>query len=359
MSTFSFAAERYDRLSNTYFDYVITYYKTQGGNEVEVIESKSKRRFAHRGRTDLVLPSLFVGGKVIINASQFTVTDYNDSATRKTLAPLHETTLAVVHGPSFNSLGKILTAATGFGFSITKLQTVTVTAAVQGVLRGAGLSRVATGPAVFIGLLRPNAVEEWQKLKSRFGSPDDVHASESVEAAQEEIDHIFNSDLGQKTSARCSKRSSLCLIKPHAVAAGHAGAIVQLLADNLNVTAAEMVHLNKEDSLEFLTCYRGVLPNFSAQVEALYVGPAIAVEVCDDSGGGGGGGGGPDGEEVDVVGALRQVAGPFDVMCAKCLAPETIRALYGVSNVENAVHVTDLPTDGQIETNFFFRVLKT
>ena len=347
MSTFSFAAERYDRRANAYFDYTIIYYRGQGGNELEVIENKSKRRFAARGSTKLTLGQLYAGSKVAINAFQFTIVDYNDEATRTALSKLHETTLGIVQGMSFASLGKIMTAATGFGFTITRLQTINVSAAAQGVLRGAGL-RVARGPAAFMVLLRPGAVEEWQKLKNRFGSPEDVHGSADAEVAAAEIDHVFNSDLlAKETSAHTDKKSSLCLIKPHAVAAGHGGAIVQQLIDNLHVSAVELINLSKEDALEFLTCYRGVLPEFSAQVAALYSGPAVAVEVWDDS------------PEVDVVGALRQIAGPFDVTCAQCLAPDSLRAKYGENNVENAVHVTDLPTDGQIETNFFFRVLKT
>lgn len=346
MPTFSFAAERYDRLANTYFDYTILYYQVQSGPFLEMLETKTKRRFSARARTPLQVSDLFVGAKVVVNSFQFTIVGYNDSATEKALSKIHETTLAVVQGTSFDSLGKIMTAANGFGFRIVKLQTINVSSATQAVLRNAGL-RVAKGPAAFMVLLRPDAVKEWQKLKQRFGSPEEVHGSESTEAAAVEIDQVFATDLSQQTSARTSKRSSLCLIKPHAVKAGNAGAIVQMLADNLAVTAVEMVQVNKEDALEFLTCYRGVLPEFGKQVEALYEGPAIAVEVYDDS------------EDVDVVGALRQVAGPYDVTCAKCLAPESIRGQFGVSNVENAVHVTDLPTDGKIETSFFFRVLKT
>ena len=343
--TFSFAAERYDRLANEYFDYTIMVYKSAKGIETEVIEAKSKRRFAARQRSGLTVGQCFVGATIVINTFQFTITAYNDHATEAALSKIHESTLGVVQGQSFESLGKIITAATGFGFTVAKLQTITVNAGSQAVLRHAGL-RIRNGPAAFMVLLRPNAVDEWQKLSQRFGSPEDVHASASIEAAQAEIDQIFHSDFSQKTSAKTSKQSSLCLIKPHAVAAGHAGAIIQQLEDNLNVSAVEQVHLTKEDALEFLRCYRGVLPEFSQQVEGLYDGPSIAVEVSGEEG-------------QDVVGALRQLAGPYDVTCAKCLAPESIRAQFGVNNVDNGVHVTDLPTDGQIETNFFFKVLKT
>jgi len=346
VKTYSFAAERFDRLANCYFDYTIILYVTQQGPETEVIETKSKRRFAARCRTKLNVGNFFTGATIVINSFQFHIVDYNDSATRDALAHLHETTLAIVHGSSLSSLGKIITAISGFGFTITKLQTVTVTRPTQNILSNAGIT-IPTGPAAFLVLLRPDAVQQWQKLRSRFDNPDEVFGSASVEAAREEIDHIFSSDIIQQTSALTNKNSSLCLIKSHAVAAGNAGAIIQQLSDHLNVTAVEQVHLSKEDALEFLTCYRGVLPQFGSQVEAIYAAPSIAVEVNDAA------------EDVDVVGALRQIAGPYDVTCAKCLAPDSIRARFGVDNVHNAVHVTDLPTDGKIETNFFFRVLKT
>lgn len=346
MSTLSFAAERYDALANQYFDYTVLYYKTHHGAETEVIESKSKRRFASRTQTSLKLSDLFVGATVVINSFQLTITQYNDAATEAALSTMHETTLAIVHGEAMQSLGKIITAANGFGFRITKLQTLNVTAATLEVLQSAGLSGISEGTAAFLVLLRPNAVQEWQKLMKRMaGNQAEIYGSESVESARVEIEQVFSSGLTQHTSARCKRTSSLCLIKAHAVGAGHAGAIILALVEaGLAVTAVEQIQLSKADALEFLTCYRGVLPEFSSQVEALYDGPVVAVEVS---------------AEDSVVARLRAVAGPFNVTYAKCLAPQSIRAQFGVNNVDNAVHVTDLETDGQLETNFFFRVLKT
>ncbi|RHZ09907.1 hypothetical protein DYB37_013027 [Aphanomyces astaci] len=49
--------------------------------------------------------------------------------------------------------------------------------------------------------------------------------------------------------------------------------------------------------------------------------------------------------------------GPFDVHVARELAPTTLRGIYGHTNMQNAVHCTDSPEDGNLETQFFFRVL--
>ena len=37
--------------------------------------------------------------------------------------------------------------------------------------------------------------------------------------------------------------------------------------------------------------------------------------------------------------------------------PETIRAKFGVDRVRNAIHCTDLPEDGVLESEYFFDIL--
>lgn len=39
------------------------------------------------------------------------------------------------------------------------------------------------------------------------------------------------------------------------------------------------------------------------------------------------------------------------------LYPDTIRALYGKTTVRNAVHCTDLPEDGELEVEYFFKLI--
>jgi hypothetical protein len=42
---------------------------------------------------------------------------------------------------------------------------------------------------------------------------------------------------------------------------------------------------------------------------------------------------------------------------AKELYPDTIRAIFGQDRVRNAIHCTDLPKDGVIECEYFFKIL--
>jgi nucleoside-diphosphate kinase len=45
------------------------------------------------------------------------------------------------------------------------------------------------------------------------------------------------------------------------------------------------------------------------------------------------------------------------VPVARALVPDSIRAKYGVSIVENAVHCTDLVANAQLECEYFFTLL--
>ncbi len=59
----------------------------------------------------------------------------------------------------------------------------------------------------------------------------------------------------------------------------------------------------------------------------------------------------------NVIPSFQSFCGPFDVQVAKELAPLSLRARYGISNLQNAVHCTDCVEDGALECQFFFRGL--
>jgi nucleoside-diphosphate kinase len=54
---------------------------------------------------------------------------------------------------------------------------------------------------------------------------------------------------------------------------------------------------------------------------------------------------------------LREVTGPHDPDIARVIRPNSVRAQHGIDKVQNALHVTDLPDDGQLETEYFFSML--
>ena len=103
---------------------------------------------------------------------------------------------------------------------------------------------------------------------------------------------------------------SLCIIKPHAVANGDAGKIIDIiLEEGFEISSMEMFCLDKPTAEEFFEVYKGVLPEFVAMIEHMTTGPCIVMEI----------------RQENAVHAFRQVAGPMDPEIAKNLRSNTIR----------------------------------
>ena len=60
--------------------------------------------------------------------------------------------------------------------------------------------------------------------------------------------------------------------------------------------------------------------------------------------------------QENAVASFRELCGPMDPEIAKNLRPNTLRARYGSDRVKNAVHCTDLPEDGVLESQYFFQI---
>jgi nucleoside-diphosphate kinase len=70
------------------------------------------------------------------------------------------------------------------------------------------------------------------------------------------------------------------IIKPHVVAAGLAGEIIDsILEEGFEISAMQMFSLDRPTSEEFLEVYRGVLPEFPAISEHMTTGPCIVMEI--------------------------------------------------------------------------------
>jgi nucleoside-diphosphate kinase len=103
-----------------------------------------------------------------------------------------------------------------------------------------------------------------------------------------------------------------------------------------------MFTLAKPTAEEFFEIYRGVLPEFIPTIEHMTTGPCIVMEV----------------RQENVIGSFRNLAGPLDPEIAKNLRPSTLRARFGVDRAKNAVHCTDLATDGPLESEYFFKLMQ-
>ena len=217
-------------------------------------------------------------------------------------------------------------------------------------------SDVVTG----IELVAENAVEGWRQtigptrtlqarqsapgsIRALYGTDDTknaVHGSDSGPSWKRECDFFFQ---GKQPSTAVFSSCTLCIIKPHAVLNGDAGRIIDIiLSEGFEISAMEMFSLDKPTVEEFFEVYKGVVPEFVPMTDHMTTGPCIVLEV----------------RQENAVASFRDLAGPTDPEIAKSLRPNTLRARFGVDKARNAVHCTDLPEDGTLESEYFFSILQ-
>eukprot|EP00959_Pyramimonas_sp_CCMP1952_P184711 3862149-Pyramimonas_sp.AAC.2 len=91
-----------------------------------------------------------------------------------------------------------------------------------------------------------------------------------------EIDFFFGKCPG--TNKHCYSgrgTSTLVIVKPHALLAGHGGQIIDQIQSRYVITAAELFSLEAANAKEFLEVYKGVVAEYSAMVDELTSGKFI------------------------------------------------------------------------------------
>ena len=125
------------------------------------------------------------------------------------------------------------------------------------------------------------------------------------------------------------------IIKPDAVKAGKAGAIMQHLIDGgLRPVAVKMVHLTQKEAEGFYYVHKA-RPFFGQLVEFMTSGPCIAQVL----------------EGENAIARNRELMGATD---SKKAAAGTIRQKFGTDIEKNAVHGSDAPETAKYEIGFFF-----
>jgi nucleoside-diphosphate kinase len=128
---------------------------------------------------------------------------------------------------------------------------------------------------------------------------------------------------------------TLTIIKPDAMAAGHAGDIIKIFeANQFKIVAARLVNLTKKEAEGFYAVHRGK-GFFESLTTFMSSGRALVMVL----------------EGENAIARLREVMGATNPAHA---APGTIRKLYA-SNIErNAVHGSDAPDTAAFEIAYFF-----
>jgi nucleoside-diphosphate kinase len=128
---------------------------------------------------------------------------------------------------------------------------------------------------------------------------------------------------------------TLCIIKPDAVEAKRAGAILAMLEENgFELLAVRRMQLTRNVAEGFYAVHKA-RPFFGELVEFMTRSPVVVAVL----------------QREDAVARYRAVMGATDPAKAEA---NTIRKLYGSNVGENAVHGSDSLANAKIEIAYFF-----
>lgn len=128
---------------------------------------------------------------------------------------------------------------------------------------------------------------------------------------------------------------TLLMVKPDTVAEGHYGEIISIILRNgFEINRLAIARFNKARAEKFYEVHRD-RPFFGELVSYITSGPVVAMEVEGDS----------------AVERIRELIGATDPAEAR---PGTIRAMYGKSLQNNAVHGSDSTENAEKELAIAF-----
>lgn len=368
---YAFKAEWYDPNAALIRKYEFYFYPSD--NSVEMYDLKNRRIFLKRTKNDSVeFKDLYVNSTINLHSRQLSLVEYADDFTRKQLSTRKERTLALIKPDAISKFGPIIDAISTGGFNITNAKMTRLSrgdaeafyAEHSGKPFYDPLVRFMTsGPIIAMELMGDNTVAAWRTLlgptdsararseaprsiRARFGTDQTqnaCHGSDSPESAEREAQFFFGADAQHKNTASLVD-CSCCVIKPTAVKEGKAGQIMSAICENgFEVSALQMFHMEKANAEEFFEVYKGVVAEYKDMVTELCSGPCFALEIS--------------GKGQNTPQVFREFTGPYDPEIARHLRKHTLRANYGFDKVKNSVHCTDLAEDGQLEVEYFFRIL--
>jgi len=314
---YCFTVEWYDVAAALVRQYQLIFYTADG--TIEMYDLKNRRTFLKRCDYPSIngAKDLYKGNIVTVYSRQLNIVDYGDEFTRKQFEATASSVCVCVKPAQLAQMGRILDAICAADLTISELR-----------LLADGLALKLSGG---------KTAETWAELEPKINA--------SLPGAVETMGDVFAAPL-PKPSVGDASTCSLLLVRAHAVKAGVVGRIVdQVLGSGFEIVNAWMTQLNRPNATEFFEVYKGVVPECVDWVEELASGKLVALQVRYSA------------QPENTVLAVRELCGAHDPEIASHLHTSSLRALYGVSKVKNAVHCTDLPEDGPLEVDYFFSIL--
>ncbi|XP_067669784.1 nucleoside diphosphate kinase homolog 7-like [Haliotis asinina] len=351
--------------------FIFTYYVSTKGIEMYCMKTRKIYLKTSLRDSPIELSDLYIGSTLNILGRQIVIKDYADVYTKNRLSSKKEKTLGLIKPDAVKKAGQILDHIYRNGFQISQMKMCQLdrNEAFEFYQEHKGkpfldglLNYVTSGPVIAMELVGEDAIQKWRdaigptdptvarseapnSIRAQFGTDKTMnasHGSDSPSSSARELEFFFPSSGASRRNTAVLKDCTCCVIKPHAVKSGIAGKVISAITDaGFDVSAIEMFHMQKANAEEFYEVYKGVVQEYNGMVAELTSGPCIALEV----------------RAQDASNTFREMAGPADPEIARHLRPRTLRALFGSDKVRNAVHCTDLPEDGLLEVEYFFRIL--
>ncbi|XP_076661642.1 nucleoside diphosphate kinase homolog 7 isoform X1 [Halictus rubicundus] len=371
-----FEAEWYDKIASILKNFYLYYYPYD--NTVELFDIKARKTFLRRTKCEgIKADDFYVGAIVTIFSRNIKITDYADCTTRKKLQTKMQKTFAMVKPDALDHLGEILKRIASCDFHIANIKMVKLTQDDattfyqdrESTDTAYVTNHLISGPIVALELLGDHAITRWlevigpddseearskvpNSLRACYGKDsvhNALHGSLNEENAEKELQFFFPDSKSKKkgpANTATLKDCTCCIIKPHAVQAKLTGDIINdIQKAGYTISAIQQFNVNPFDAEEFLEVYKGVLSDYGAMVGELQSGPCIVMELKHKD------------QTFDVQGEFRKWCGPMDPDIARQVRPNTLRAKYGKTKVQNAIHCSDLPEDGSLEVEYFFKIL--
>jgi len=367
---YAFDVDWFDHSAGLVRKYQLVYYPKD--SQIEMFDVKNRRTFLKKCEyPSITVKDLFIGATVSIYSRQLKVVAYSDEFTANKLQPRQEKTLAIIKPDGYAHLGKIMDAIVAAGMQCAEMRMTKLTGdeveEFYEELRGTEnfgrmVSFMASDAITCITIVGDGSVRKWidlmgpmdpnnakrdapQSLRAIFGSDlvqNICHGSADAEAARREIDFFFGPNSKRFAQTAVLDNCTLAIVKPHALAQGLGGQIIDdILQRGFEISALQIFREDRANIEEFLEVYKEVVPEYNDMVAQLLEGPLLAMEI----------------RAEDAVASFREFVGPADPAIGRTLRPHTLRAKYGHDKIRNALHCTDLPEDGGLDVEYFFRIL--
>ncbi|KAJ2947961.1 hypothetical protein O0L34_g9753 [Tuta absoluta] len=374
LDCYAFITEWYDSQASLVRQFKLSFYPMD--NTLEMYDLKSRKIFVRRTLVDgVTLDKFYIGCTLHIFGRLIKIIDYACESTKKRLQKELQVTCVIIKPLPNSTVGKIITHFNKHNLHITRMKRAKWTLDdIAFIYRNMTADPTYPFLLEYIGgnytfvleLVGKNIYEVTAKIvgdrdplkaepgtiRALYGTDsvrNCVHISNSEEIAREDLAYVFPPPSARASHLRLTATLSnctLCIAKPHAVYEGKLGGIIEAIDEaGFNITALNMLVVENINASEFYEVYKGIVPEYKGMVEELASGACVAMELVAKD------------KSVSSAVEFRKAVGPADPEIARLLRPHTLRAKFGVNKVKNAVHCSDLPEDGLLEVEYFFKIL--